>query len=87
MAYSPGELKDKLKEMYPDIDKYGLSLSLIYDNQKDAWVVTFEKGNHQRHAFLDKKDADACVEGNTCIYLGVLISQYIKDIEEEMGAG
>ncbi len=41
-------------------------------------------GNHKRHAFLDKKDADACIDGNSCIYLGVLIAQYIKDLEAEI---
>jgi len=87
MAYSPNELKDKLLKMYPEIDRYGLSMSLFFDNQKDAWVVTFKKAEHQRHAFLDQKDADACMNGNACIYLGVLISQYIKDLEKEMQAG
>jgi len=87
MAYSPNELKDKLLEMYPEIDRYRLSVSLFFDNQKDAWVVTFKKAEYQRHAFLDQKDADACMNGNACIYLGVLISQYIKDLEKEMQAG
>jgi hypothetical protein len=67
--------------MYPEIQKFGLSLSLDFDNGKDAWVISFEKGNHKRHAFLDKKDADSCIEGNVCIYLGMLITQYIKDLE------
>ncbi|MDQ1333530.1 MAG: hypothetical protein QG552_480 [Thermodesulfobacteriota bacterium] len=87
MAYSPNELRDKLLEMYPEIDRYRLSMSLIFDNQKDAWVVTFKKGEHQRHAFLDQKDANACMNGNACIYLGVLIAQYIKDLEKEMQVG
>jgi hypothetical protein len=39
------------------------------------------KESHKRHAFLDKKDADSCVEGKSCIYLGMLIAQYIKDLE------
>ncbi len=86
MSYTPEELKGKLKEMYPEIGKYGLSVSLIFDNQRDAWIVTFEKGGHQRHAILDEKDADACMEGNVCIYMGVLITQYIKDIQEEIGS-
>ena len=47
-------------------------------------MVSFSKGIHRRHAFLDKKDADACMEGNACIYLGILIAQYIKDLEEEI---
>ena len=85
MGYNQTDLKNKLMQMYPEVKKYGLSLDLAFDDDKTAWVVTFQKGSHQRHAFLDKKDADACIEGNVCIYLGMLITQYIKDIEEEMG--
>ena len=86
MGYTKADLETKLIEMYPEITKYGLSLALDVDDGKNAWIVTFEKGSHQRHAYLDKKDADACMEGNACIYLGVLIIQYIKDIEEQIEA-
>ena len=81
MAYTKQLLKRKLLEMYPEIRTYNLSTALEFDEEKDAWVVTFKKGKNSRHAFLDKKDADACMEGNACIYLGVLIAQYLKDLE------
>jgi hypothetical protein len=81
MSYTEVELKNKLYEMYPEIKKFGMSLSLEFDKEKDAWVVSFVKGSQQRHAFLDKKDADSCIEGTSCIYLGMLIAQYIKDME------
>jgi hypothetical protein len=84
MGYSEAELEKKLLEMYPEITKFGLSLRLEFDEAKNAWVVSFEKGDHKRHAFLDKKDADSCIEGNVCIYLGVLVAQYIKDLEMEI---
>lgn len=87
MAYTPEELKEKLHELYPEIQEFGLSMDIIFDEQKDAWVVSFEKEGHRRHAFLDKKDADACIAGTSCIYLGVLIAQYIKDLEREMSVG
>jgi len=84
MGYSEADLKKKLLDLYPEITKYGLSLSLSFDQEKDAWIVSFEKESHKRHAILDKKDADACLDGNVCIYLGMLITQYIKDLEEEI---
>jgi hypothetical protein len=80
MAYTKKHLKQKLMEMYPEIKSFGLSTKLDFDEEKNAWVVTFAKGKQNRHAFLDKSDADACMEGNACIYLGVLIAQYIKDL-------
>ena len=84
MAYTKEDLRKKLMEMYPEIEAYGLSTELEFDKAKNAWVVSFMKGDHDRHAFLDKKDADACMDGNACIYLGVLIAQYIKDLEAEI---
>lgn len=84
MSYRMEDLKEKLIEMYPEITKHGLSLALEFDEGKNAWIVSFKKGNHQRHAILDKSDADSCMEGNACIYLGVLVVQYIKDIQEEI---
>ena len=81
MGYTKEDVTKKLLEMYPEIKTFGLSLSLEFDKGKDAWVVSLEKGEHRRHAFLDKKDADSCIEGNVCVYLGMLIAQYIKDME------
>jgi hypothetical protein len=84
MSYTKDDLQKKLIEMYPEIAKYGLSVSLDFSEDMNAWIVGFEKEGHKRHAILDKKDADSCMEGNACIYLGVLIIQYIKDLEEEI---
>lgn len=85
MSYTKSDLEKRLSEMYPEIKKYGLSLSLEFDEKLNAWIVGFQKESHKRHAILDKKDADSCMEGNACIYLGVLIMQYVKDLEEEIG--
>jgi hypothetical protein len=78
------DLKSRLLGMYPEISRYGLEMDLEFDDGKSAWIVSFKKGAHQRHAILDKRDADACIDGNVCIYLGMLITQYIKDLEEEI---
>jgi len=86
MGYTKADVEKKLLNMYPEIQKFGLSLGLEFDEGKNAWVVSFQKGNVKRHAFLDKTDADSCMEGNMCIYLGVLIAQYIKDMEMQISA-
>ncbi len=84
MSYTKVDLEAKLLGLYPEIKEYGLSMGLDFDEEKNAWIVSFEKENHKRHAILDKKDADACIDGNACIYLGMLITQYVKDLEEEI---
>lgn len=81
MGYTLVALEDKLMEMYPEISASGVHLRLAFDEDRDAWVITFEKEGHTRHAFLDKGDADACMDGQQCIYLGVLVEQYLKDLD------
>jgi hypothetical protein len=83
MGYTLVGLEDKLMEMYPEISASGIHLRLSLDEERDAWVIHFDKNGHTRYAFLDKKDADACMDGTQCIYMGVLVEQYIQDLEAE----
>lgn len=84
MGYTQVGLEDKLLEMYPELMKEGVALALSFDEGRNAWVIKFSKGKHSRFAFLDKQDADDCMDGYKCIYLGTLIEQYVKDLEEEL---
>ena len=81
MNVSPQALDSKLREMYPEIENHGLSLSLNFDRGKDAWIVKLVKGKHELTTHLEKKDADACFDGVQCIYLGVQISQFLEIFE------
>jgi len=81
MSADPRALDSKLREMYPEIVKHDLSLSLSFDPGKDAWIVKLAKGKHELTTHLERKDADACFEGVLCIYLGVQISQFLENFE------
>ncbi len=83
MGYTQVALQEKLYELYPELQKHNISLSLSFDEEKNAWIVKFQKGDIFRYAILDKKDADACMDGYVCIYLGVLIDQYINELKKE----
>lgn len=85
MGYTQVALEDKLYEMYPELMKNHIAISISFDESRNAWVVRFDKGGHSRYAFLDKKDADACMDGVQCLYLGTLIDQYVTDLEREIG--
>jgi len=81
MNVDPNLLKSKLKEMYPEITEHNLDLTLDFDDAKDAWIVKLEKDQHELATHLEKKDAEACIEGVQCVYLGVQIGQFIKNFE------
>lgn len=81
MSVDPNALKSKLREMYPEIEKHNLNLGLSFDDSKDAWIVELSKGEHELTTHLEGKDAEECLDGIECVYLGVQIGQFVKNFE------
>ncbi|MGB9715189.1 MAG: hypothetical protein ACPL1G_02070 [Thermodesulfovibrionales bacterium] len=81
MGYTNVALKEKILEMYPEITKYGILVGLDFDSTKNAYIVKFKKDGHELTTHLEKKDADDCMDGIKCVYLGVQIGQFIKNFE------
>ncbi len=82
MGYTNVALKDKIVEMYPDIEKHGISVSLDFDRAKNAYIVKFKKDSRELSTHIEKKDADECMDGIKCVYLGIQIGQFIKNFAE-----
>jgi hypothetical protein len=86
MAYSMDALRAKVKEMFPDIDKYQMDCDITFDEGKNAYIIRLTKGEeHVLTTYLDKPDADACMEGKECVHLGVQVAQFVKNFEEREG--
>ena len=81
MNYTAEDFTQKILSIYPKIHESGIALNAEYDADRDSWVLTFTKGNQQRHAFVHQSDADACMSGGFCVYLWGLVYQYLKDLE------
>lgn len=81
MSYSTVALEDKLLEMYPEIREQGISVSLNFDGDENAYVIQFKKDSHQLTTNLDKQDADECMDGVKCVHLGVQVSQFISNFK------
>ncbi len=79
MGYTNVALKDKIMEMYPEIEKQGISAGLVFNEEKNAYIIQFKKGLHELTTHLEKKDADACMDGIKCVYLGVQVGQFLKN--------
>ncbi len=84
MGYTNVGLKDKIMEMYPEIAKYGISTSLDFSSEKNAYILKFKKGQHELTTHLEKKDADECMDGIKCVYLGVQVGQFIQNFGEKV---
>lgn len=83
MGYTNVALKNRISEMYPDVSEYGITFRLDYSDEKDAYVLNFEKNSHRLTTFLDKKDADECMDGHKCIHLGVKIGEFMKNFKTQ----
>ncbi len=81
MAYTLDALKGKITEMYPEIKQHDIMLSLEFDANKDAYRLKFNKGAHELTTYLEKKDADECMNNVKCVYLGVQVGQFVKNFE------
>ena len=81
MGYTVVALKEKISEIYPDIVRHGISLSLDFNRELDTYDVKLKKDSHVLLTHLKKKDADECMDGVKCIHLGVQIGEFVKNFE------
>ncbi len=83
MGYTIVALKGKIMEIYPEVQQHNISVGLYFSEENNAFVVKFKKDLHELETYLDKKDADECMDGVKCIHLGVKIGEFIKNFETE----
>lgn len=81
MHHNEAEVKAKLLEMYPEIEQHQLSLDLESHPDEGYWIVKLERGHHKLHTHLEFADADACLEGVQCVYLGAQIGHFVSNFE------
>lgn len=81
MGYTNVALEDKIAGMYPEIERHGIAVNIDFDKEKNAFVVKFKKDGHELKTYLNKKDADECMDGTKCVYLGVQIGEFVKNFE------
>jgi hypothetical protein len=82
MGYTNVALKDKIMEMYPEIEKNGIAVSLDFNRELKTYDIKLKKDPHKLVTHLEKKDADECMDGIKCIYLGIQIAEFIKNFGE-----
>ncbi|NOZ68576.1 MAG: hypothetical protein GXP46_04900 [Deferribacteres bacterium] len=82
MGYTVVALEDKILDMYPEIREHGISVSINFNEEENAYIVKFKKGGHELTTRLEKKDADECMDGVKCVHLGIQVGEFIKNFEE-----
>ncbi len=77
------ELCEKIKSIYPGIGECGIDVEVDYSEAKKAWVIDLKQGEHHLTTHLEPEDADACIEGKECVYLGTQIAQLVGNIKRQ----
>jgi len=87
MKYTKVALKEKIRELYPDIEKYRVSVGLTFSEEKDAYLLKFKRGKQELITQIDKCDADDCMNNIRCLHLGIKVDTFVRNFEarEEFG--
>ncbi len=75
------ELCRKITEIYPDIGECGIDVEVDFDEPSGRWTVDLKKDSHQLKTYLEKDDAQLCLQGKQCVSLGLEIGQLRGNIE------
>lgn len=81
MGYTQVALEEKILEMYPEIRQHNISMGMVFDSAKNAYIIKFNRDGQELTTHLEKKDADDCMNNIKCIYLGVQVEQFINNFE------
>ncbi len=54
--YSQEDLCNKIIDLYPDIGKCGIDITVEYDSKQKIWLVDLKKGNHELKHHLEIPD-------------------------------
>lgn len=81
MKYTNVALKDKIVELYPEIEKHNVKVSVTSSDDKNAYRLRFKRGKDELVTQLDRSDADDCMNNIRCVHLGVKVDQFVGNFE------
>ncbi len=75
----------KIVELYPDIKKFGLDLSVRKDQLigGENYVVTLTKDTRQTQFKLGREDVQTCMDGNLCSLITIELARFIRQFIDE----
>jgi predicted transport protein len=79
MGYSNVALKDKIMQLYPEIEQNGVTVSLNFNEELKTYDVRMKKNSHELNTHLEINDANECMDGKVCVHLGVQLREFIDN--------
>lgn len=78
MATTVTALEEKIRKIYPEIDKNKIHIRCHFDEKTEAWMVEFQTNGHTLETHLEREDVDACLGGRECVHMGVQIGRFVE---------
>jgi len=75
------ELCKKIEDVFPNVGVCGVDFDVEYDESATAWTVDLHHGQHHLRTFIEIDEADSCLEGRSCIPLGIQIAQLKRNFD------
>lgn len=75
------EICKKIEEVMPNAGVCGVDFDVEFDDSVQAWAVDLHHGHHHLRTFLETDEASSCIEGKSCISLGMQISQLKRNFD------
>jgi hypothetical protein len=83
MDYSIEALKDKIREFHPEIAEKGMNLTVALE-AGDKYLVKLDKAGEEFGFYLEKKDADDCMSGKSCVNLAIMVAECVVELEDRL---
>jgi hypothetical protein len=75
------ELCKKIEEVFPQAGACGIDYDVEFDGKAGAWAVDLHHGAQHLKTFIETDEADSCLEGKSCIPLGMQIAQLKRNFD------
>ncbi|SHF69131.1 hypothetical protein SAMN02745206_02491 [Desulfacinum infernum DSM 9756] len=79
------DVEAKIRELYPDIDKFGIFLAVKKEKLlgADNYDVTLEKDGRTASFKLGIDDVKQCMAGNRCSLINMELERFVKQFIDE----
>lgn len=79
------KVTEKIHELYPDIKKFGIFLSVKKDGLISAqdYELSLEKDTRKAHFKINLDDVKQCMAGNRCSLITHELEQFIRQFIDE----
>jgi hypothetical protein len=82
MGYTIAGLRDQVRQLHPEIARQGINLLVAFDDDQQKYSLKLSKGPHEFGFYLDRADADACMDAGRCLNLSVQVTQALAEFED-----